>query len=180
MSNSPRDWALIGLFAALISAFGLLGILPLGPIPVTPQNLGAMLAGTLLGARRGVAAVVCFELLTFAGLPLLAGGRGGIAPLVGPSAGYLIGWIPGTLVIGLLARPSGRSYHLGRALAANIIGGIAVVYAVGIPVSAWWFHSRVVAIAVSTVQFLPGDLAKAVISAFVGRSVSRALPDGCR
>jgi biotin transport system substrate-specific component len=137
-----------------------------------------MLAGTLLGARRGVAAVASFELLTFAGLPLLAGGRGGIAPLFGPSAGYLIGWIPGVLVIGLLARPSARGYHLGRALAANLIGGIAVVYAVGIPVAAWWFHSHVVAIAVSTVQFLPGDLAKAVISAFVGRSVSRALPGG--
>ena len=61
-----------------------------------------MLAGGILGARKGLLAVLVFLVLTTAGLPLLAGGRGGLGVWAAPSAGYLVGWLVGAWVIGLL------------------------------------------------------------------------------
>ncbi|MDF0730110.1 biotin transporter BioY [Pseudomonas entomophila] len=172
----PRDLALVALFAALIAALGLFGILPLGPVAITAQTLGVMLAGTLLGPRRAVLAVLCFHALTLAGLPLLSGGRGGLAPLFGPSAGFLIGWLPGVAVIAWLAPRAGKGYSVGRALLANLLGGILVIYALGLPVAAWRLGSGVSASLLAAVEFLPGDLIKAVIAALIGRSVFRAFP----
>ena len=74
-----RDIARIAVFAALIAALGLVSAIPIPglPVPVTTQTLGVMLAGAVLGPRRGAAAVAVFLLLVFIGLPLLSGGRGG-------------------------------------------------------------------------------------------------------
>ncbi|MBD9579190.1 biotin transporter BioY [Pseudomonas sp. PDM23] len=172
----PRDLALIALFAALIAVLGLFGVLPLGPVAITAQTLGVMLAGTLLGPRRAVLAVLCFQALTLAGLPLLSGGRGGLAPLFGPSAGFLLGWLPGVAVIAWMAPRDGRHYSLGRALLANFVGGILVIYAAGLPVAAWRLGSGLGASVLAAVEFLPGDLLKVVLASLIGRSLFRAFP----
>ncbi|WP_437882350.1 biotin transporter BioY [Pseudomonas sp. LRF_L74] len=172
----PRDLALIALFAALIAALGLFGIIPIGPVAITAQTLGVMLAGTLLGPRRAVFAVLAFIALTLAGLPLLSGGRGGLAPLFSPSAGFLLGWLPGVAVIAWLApRPTAR-YSLVRAALANIVGGILVIYACGLPVAAWRLGSGLGASLLAAVEFLPGDLIKAAVAVLIGRSIARAYP----
>jgi biotin transport system substrate-specific component len=71
----------------------------ISPVPITLQPLGVMLAGSVLGARFGAKyeahSQILFLTLVVAGLPLLSGGRGGISVLVGPSAGYLIGYVAG-------------------------------------------------------------------------------------
>jgi len=172
----PRDLALIALFAALIAALGLFGMIPLGPVAITAQTLGVMLAGTLLGVRRSVLAVLCFQVLTLAGLPLLSGGRGGLAVLFSPSAGYFLGWLPGVLTIASLAPRQGKPYSLIRALLANVLGGIVVIYAFGLPVAAWRLGSGVSATVLAAVEFLPGDIIKAVVAALIGRSLLRAFP----
>ena len=69
-------------------------------VPITFQTLGVMLAGGILGARKGFLAVLLLEVLVAAGLPLLSGGRGGIGVFFGPTAGYLLGWLLGVVVIG--------------------------------------------------------------------------------
>ncbi|MFZ0157482.1 MAG: biotin transporter BioY, partial [Kineosporiaceae bacterium] len=70
---SSRDLALVAVFAALIAALGLAGVIyPFGSVvPITAQTLGVMLAGSILGARRGVLAVLTFLVLVAAGLPWL-------------------------------------------------------------------------------------------------------------
>ena len=77
--STARDLAQIAIFAALIAALGLPGTITVGPtgVPITLQTLGVMLAGGILGARKGFLSVLVFLVLTSAGLPLLAGGRGG-------------------------------------------------------------------------------------------------------
>ena len=175
-----RDLALVAVFAALIAALGLTGTLyPFGAVvPITAQTLGVMLAGSLLGARRGTVAVLVFLALVAAGLPLLSGGRGGLGVFARPSAGFLLGWVPGAAVVGVLAA---RARRRGRALvpalvAANVIGGIAVVYLIGVPVMAWLGHYTLArALTLSTV-FLPGDLLKAVLAAVVTAAVGRGYP----
>ena len=98
--STARDLAQIAIFAALIAALGLPGTITVGStgVPITLQTLGVMLAGGILGARKGFLAVAVFLVLTTAGLPLLAGGRGGLGIWAGASAGYLVGWLVGVVV----------------------------------------------------------------------------------
>lgn len=175
-----RDLALVATFAALIAALGLPGMIniPGNPVPITLQTMGVMLAGSLLGARRGALAVLTFLALVAAGLPLLAGGRGGLAVFAGPSAGYLVGWVLGAFVIGWLVQRRLPRYSLWWGGLANVLGGIVVVYAVGIPVTAAVLGTTgLVATAIAAAAFLPGDLAKVVIATSVAAAVHRAVPD---
>lgn len=177
-----RDLALVAAFAALIAVLGLAGSLyPFGAaVPITAQTLGVMLAGSVLGRRRGAAAVVLFLVLVFAGMPWLAGGRGGLGVLAGPSAGFLVGWPLGAAAIGLLVarRPPHhrRTTLLGWLVLANLVGGIAVVYALGVPVLAWRTDVSLATAALGSALFLPGDVIKAVVSAVVTAGVMRGYP----
>src|SRR5690606_41596747 len=96
---TARDMAQVAVFAALIAALGLPGAITVGfsGVPITLQTLGVLLAGAVLGARKGTAAVLVFIALTLIGLPLLSGGRTGLTALAGPRAGDPIGSLPAGL-----------------------------------------------------------------------------------
>lgn len=176
--STARDLALIAVFAALIAVLGLPGMIaPFGnAVPITLQTFGVMLAASLLGARRGALSVLLFLALVAIGLPLLAGGRGGLAVFAGPSVGYLIGWVLGAVVTGLLIQRAGR-YRLGWAILANVVGCMGVVYLVGIPLQAAITGTSLSVAALSSLAFLPGDLIKVVLAATVAGAVHRAVPD---
>lgn len=176
--HTARDLAQVAVFAALIAALGLPGTIVVGAtgVPITLQTLGVMLAGSLLGARKGFLAVGVFQLLTLVGLPLLAGGRGGPGVWASPTAGYLVGWLVGVVVIGVLTARHGGSGPVWVGIVINVVGGMLVVYAFG---SAWVAIRTGVplwtAIA-GNALFMPGDVAKAVVAAVVSRQVHRAYP----
>jgi biotin transport system substrate-specific component len=173
-----RDLALIAVFAALIAALGLPGTLtPFGEAaPITAQTLGVMLAGSILGARRGALAVLTFLVLVAAGLPLLAGGRGGLSVFVGKSAGFLLGFLVGAWVIGRLVELWPSRQRIDGLVFANVVGGIVVMYACGAPVMAWVGNlSLGKAIALSAI-YLPGDLIKVAVASIVTAAVVRGYP----
>ncbi|GGL88246.1 biotin transporter BioY [Nakamurella endophytica] len=176
--TTARDLAQVAVFAALLAALGLPGTVTLGTtaVPITLQTLGVMLAGGLLGARRGLLAVLVFDALVLAGLPLLAGGRGGIGVLAGVSAGYLVGWLPGVVVIGLLSRRLLPRRPLWLGIVVQVVGGIVVIYAIGVPWTAVRAHLPLWTAVVDAGKFLPGDAVKAVVAAAVCRQVHRAYP----
>jgi len=164
----------IAVFAALIVVLGTV-IVPLpGGVPITAQTLGVMLAGLVLGPRLAPLAVTLVLALAAVGLPVLAGGRGGLGVFVGPSAGYLLGWIAGVVVIGLLLR-AGRFTWWRTALAA-LVGGVLVVYAFGIPVQALVTGVPLDLTALSSLAFLPGDLIKVTAATLVAVALRRAYP----
>ncbi|GAB3476346.1 biotin transporter BioY [Nocardiopsis coralliicola] len=163
------------MFAALIAVLSMPFAIPVGPVPITLQSLGVMLAPSILGAKRGTLAVLTFLALVLAGLPLLPGGRGGVEPFIGPTGGYMVGWVFGALVIGLLVRSAARR-PFWILFAANAVGGIAVVYLVGIPWTALYTGDFTAAALLGAVAFLPGDLAKAALAAAVAAGVQRAYP----
>lgn len=168
------DLARIAVFAALIIVLGTV-IVPLpGGVPITGQTLGVMLAGLVLGARRAPLAILVVLALAAIGLPVLAGGRGGLGAFVGPTAGYMLGWIGGAVVIGLIAH-SGRIVWWRTGL-ATVIGGILVVYLFGIPVQAAVTGVPLDLTALSTVAFLPGDLLKAGAATALAVALRRAYP----
>lgn len=164
----------IAVFAALIIVLGTV-IVPLpGGVPITGQTLGVMLAGLVLGPRLAPLAVALVLALAAVGLPVLAGGRGGLGVFVGPSAGYLLGWIAGVVVIGLLLR-TGRFTWWRVALAA-LVGGVFVVYAFGIPIQALVTGVPLGPTALSSLAFLPGDLIKVTAATLVAVALRRAYP----
>lgn len=176
---SVRDLAQIAIFAALIAALGFPGAISLGAsiVPITLQTLGVMLAGAILGARKGFLAVLLLLALTAAGLPLLSGGRGGLVWFTtSPSAGYPYGWLLGVVVIGVLTSWLLPRYPFWPALAATALGGIVAVYLIGVPVTALNLGLPLWAALVDSVKFLPGDLVKVVVTVLVAKQVHRAYP----
>jgi biotin transport system substrate-specific component len=172
-----RDLALVATFAGLIAAFGIVPAFtpPGSSVPVTAQSLAVMLAGAILGARRGAASALLFVALVAVGLPLLSGGRGGLGLFVGPSVGFLVGFPVAAYVIGWLAERGGPAYHLPWGVVANLVGGVVVLYAFGIAGMALVLGS-VQAAVVALWVFVPGDLVKVVVGAFVARGVHAAYP----
>ena len=172
-----KDLAYIALFAAITAVLGLVPAVPIGPVPITAQTLGVMLAGSVLGARRGFLSQLLFLVLVAVGLPLLSSGTGGLAPFAGPYAGYILSWPVGAFVIGWLTERFWSRFNVAWAFTANVLGGLVVVDVIGAAVlgivndlSFWhaaWFGALV---------FVPGDLVKAAIAAVVAVQVRRSYP----
>ena len=127
-----RNLTMIALFAALIAALGLIPKFTLGfGVPITAQSLGVMLCGTVLGAWRGGLAALLFVALVALGLPLLAGGRGGLGVFASPTVGFLVGFPIGAFVTGFIM-DQWRNAPVGLAAGVSaVLGGILVVYAFG-------------------------------------------------
>ncbi len=171
---TARDLARIAVFAALTAGFGLLGSFTVvGVVPITLQTLGVMLAGAVLGPWRGSASMALLILGVALGLPLLAGGRGGLGVFVTPTAGYLIGWIVAPIIIGLIV---GKRPVWWRVALGSVIGGILVIYIFGIPVQAWFTQLSIGETIITSLVFLPGDLVKVVITTIVTMGLYRAYP----
>ena len=178
MTASTRDSSAtlgrVAVFAALIIVLGTV-VVPLpGGVPITGQTLGVMLAGLVLGPRIAPWSIALVLALAAVGLPVLAGGRGGLGVFVGPTVGYMLGWIAGVVVIGLIMR-TGRFTWWCAAVAA-LVGGVLVVYAFGIPVQALVTGVRLDLTALSSLVFLPGDLIKVTAATLVVVALRRAYP----
>lgn len=170
------DIARIAVFAALIAVLGLPGSINVGAVPITAQTLGVMLAGAVLGARRGAIAVVVVLVLVAIGLPLLSGGRGGLGVFVAPSAGYLLGWIVGAFVVGLIVRRGASRPTWWRVALGSIVGGILVVYLFGIPIQSALTGLPLGETIITSLIFIPGDLIKAALTVLITMSLWRAYP----
>jgi biotin transport system substrate-specific component len=175
---TPGDLTQAAVFAALIAALGLPGTITIGPsgVPITVQTLGVMLAGSILGPRKGALAVGLFAVLAIAGLPILAGARTGLVSLASPTAGFFVGWLPAVVVIGALSALMMPRYRVGWGIVINVVGGMVVIYTfgtLGLMIRtdlSWW-----AALSTNGI-YVPGDIAKAVITAFVAAQVHRARP----
>jgi len=165
---------LVSMFTAILAVLAYVAVpLPFSPVPVTGQTFGIMLTGLLLGKKRGVMSVVLLLLLGVIGVPVFSGGRAGLSVLVGPTGGYLLGWILSVVVIDeLRSRIQGFK---GMAI-ASLIGGVLVVYAVGVP----WLAASTgmtlgAALTAGALPFIPGDLFKVAVAAMTAARMPKVL-----
>lgn len=167
-SQQLRMTVYAALFAALIAAGAYIAI-PVGPVPIILQNFFVMLAGLLLGRRWGAGCVGLYLLAGALGLPVFAGGTGGIGRILGPTGGYLLSYLPAVWLIGLLAEKGG-SRVLFDCIA--LVCGALVVYAGGVG----WLKmlsglSWPKAISAGMFVFLPGDAVKIAAALPIARTL---------
>ncbi|EPY2282349.1 biotin transporter BioY [Clostridium sporogenes] len=169
-----RDMIYSALFATIIGVSSYITIpLPISPVPVTAQSLAVMLAGCVLTPIQAALSMVTFLLMGVIGIPVFSGGRAGIGIIVGKTGGYLIGFFIGAIIISLLVR---KNKSLVNMIIACFIGGIVVVHILG---SAWLGQVTSIGIKkaflLGSAPFIPGDLIKAVVAAFIGRKLSKSM-----
>jgi biotin transport system substrate-specific component len=162
-----RSWAvdagLVAGGAALTALLAQVAIpLPFTPVPVTGQTFAVLTTGAALGARRGVLSQGLYVLLGLAGLPVFAGGHGGLATLLGPNGGYLLGFILAAALLGYLAE---RGWDRGRRVVLAMILGEVALYAVGVPWLSAYVGGLGRAIVLGFLPFLVGDAVKLALAA---------------
>jgi biotin transport system substrate-specific component len=160
-----RDLVLILQGSLVIAASAQVAIpLPFTPVPITGQTFGVLLVGMALGSRRGALAVLVYLAEGALGLPVFAEFRGGLAVLLGPTGGYLAGFLPAAWAVGALAE-RGFDRSLPRTLLAFAIGNV-IIYLFGL----LWL-SRFVpwpgTLAAGITPFLIGDAIKAILAALL-------------
>lgn len=156
------------LLAALTAAGAYIAI-PIGPIPIVLQNLFIFLTGLLLGSKWGAASVAVYLLAGASGLPIFAGGTGGLGRLLGPTGGYLLGYLPAVYVIGIISE---KMNHRRFYDTLAVVCGTIIIYTCGIT----WLKiitgmSLTKTLAVGMYPFLPGDALKIVAAVIIAKSL---------
>ena len=137
--------------------------LPISPVPITGQTFAVLMLAALLGSKRGVLAIIAYLVEGILGLPVFAGGMGP-ATLIGPTGGYLVGFIAVAYVVGKLAE-MGWDRRVSTTIAAMLAGEI-VLYTFGVCWLAIMTNIRI-ALAVGLYPFIIGDILKVVLAAAV-------------
>ncbi|OPY30069.1 MAG: BioY family protein [Methanocella sp. PtaU1.Bin125] len=166
-SSYVRKMVYASLFAALTAAAAWISIpIPLSPLPVTLQTLFTMLSGAVLGPYFGVLAMIVYVLLGLIGLPVFAAGQSGPGVLFGPWGGYLIGFVFGAAVTGLIAGAKEKP-GLAWLCMAMAVGDI-VVYVFGVAQLALILQITLdKAILIGFFPFVPGDILKLAIATVI-------------
>jgi biotin transport system substrate-specific component len=179
-AEAPRVLLTAGLLVAgvgVLTAGAWLSV-PFYPVPLTMQTLAVLLVGGLLGPTLGVSTVAAYLLAGAMGAPVFHSGLGGLAVLLGPTGGYLVGFLPAVFLMGLAA----QRFRAGMSVARRpekglqslrgivvlsggaVLAGLAI-YCVGVPwLSLFTGRSLSDAVALGVVPFLLGDLLKTAVA----------------
>lgn len=137
----------------------------IGPIPISFTNLAIYFALYLLGWKKGTVSYLVYLLIGIVGLPVFSGFVGGIGKFLGPTGGYIVGFIPMAIIAGILIdRFKNRWIHL-----LGMLVGTAICYAFG---TAWYClqtgSTLVPALGLCVFPFIPGDLVKMIAAMLLG------------
>ena len=172
MSREPlstRGMIYASMFGAL-TAIGALISIPLQPVPVTLQTLFLYLAGSLLGGSLGALSQVLYVILGVIGLPVFSGGKAGLGVFLGPTGGYLIGFIAGAFVTGRIIEVREKPGLVWIVLA--MLAGTAAVYTLGVLQLVLIGKLSVgKAATVGVLPFLPGDVLKIAAASVITMKV---------
>ena len=158
----PALKAFLVVIGSLLLATSAQFKIPLYPVPVTGQTLVVLLIGMVYGPRLGGVTIAAYLLQGVMGLPVFAGGAFGIATLLGPTGGYLLGFLVAAIIMGILAERG-----MGRGIISTIVAmmiGNLVIYVVG---ASWLasFTGVEKALTAGVLPFLYGDILKLVVAA---------------
>lgn len=163
---------LTAVFAALLCICSQI-VVPIGMVPITLQTAAVYIIALALGPGLGTAAIAIYLLLGAVGLPVFSGGHGGIAVLVGPTAGFLWGFLLAPVVCGLVMKRLNRAKLVPYIVA--LIPTFLVVFGLGL---LWLKYSLSLtwgaAMMAGVIPFLLGDALKILLSALIARGLYRS------
>src|SRR4030066_809482 len=105
-------WMVFASLMAALTAVGAYIHVPFGPVPIVLSTLFVILSGLLLGSRWGLTSMALYLLVGAIGIPVFAGGKGGFAHFLGPTGGYLFGYVLSAWITGLISERSPDSMVL--------------------------------------------------------------------
>lgn len=167
-----RSLIITALFAAIIGVMAQLTI-PLPLVPITGQTLAIGIAATILGARYGTLSVLLYIAIGSIGVPVFAEFSAGLSVVVGPTGGFLIGFIPATFIIGLFLEKLGFTFK--NAIIANIIGMLITLAFGTVWLKIATDLSWVSALASGFTPFLIVGTIKAILASWIGIIVRKRL-----
>jgi len=183
VKNKAYDITIIAVSAALITVCSWISI-PVGPVPVTLQTLAVLAVLLTIGGRRGTIAIAVFLALGAVGVPVFAGFKGGPAAFIGPTGGFLTGFIVSSLLFWLLEKLVFA--RLMTTPAKRIVFGIVnslifelVLYTVGLICFITVYAAQTGPVGLGTVlgwcviPFIIPDLIKIVAASVIGSRASR-------
>lgn len=175
MSNSRiKMLILAALFAALTAVCSQIIIpLPFTLVPINLATLAVFLAGALLGKKWGTVSMAVYVALGMIGLPVFASMQGGIGVLVGPTGGYIVGYIVAAIIIGIMVDHSKKKLW---AYPVAMLAGLASCYLIG---TTWYTISMqtnfIVALAACVIPFLIGDALKIIVASLLSVKLRKIL-----
>jgi biotin transport system substrate-specific component len=169
-THELRMMVFASLFAALAAVGAYIQIpIPFSPVPVTLQVFFVLLAGSMLKSKWGGLSMIVYTLLGIAGLPVFAGGSSGMGVLLGPTGGYITGFILAAYVIGKLSEKAEKADKSGLFInALNMSAGVLILYACGF--IQLMFVADIgpgTALALGVIPFLPGEIIKTGVAAYI-------------
>ncbi len=169
--RTTRDLALAALMTALVGVGAYLSIPLYGGIPFTLQVLFVLLAGLVLGSRLAMLSMIAYVLIGLIA-PVYAGGTSGLGILFGPPGGYIWGFVVAAWLVGLLVERTGVRSVAGYAIVS--LAGLIPIYLLGASWLAIQLHTTGFNVVIwgGVLQFLPGDVLKAVAAALAMRSLA--------
>ena len=145
----------------------------IGPIPITLATFGIYLVSALLGVKYATMSVIIYLILGVVGVPVFSGFNGGVQRIVGMTGGYLLGYLPCSLIISLIISGAKRSFILY--LVAMLIGTV-ILYSIGTIWYIWQTGNTIfAALGLCVVPFLPGDVIKLVAASLLGYELNKRL-----
>jgi len=171
-SKKLKEMILASMFAAIIAVAAQI-MINIPPVPFTLQTIAAMLTATISPRSYTIVAIILYLALGMVGVPVFAGMKSGLAILIGPTGGYLIGLIPATVFISSYVGFFKRNKR--HAIIANMVGALIIlIFGViwfKIVANLSWEH----ALESGLFIFIIPELIKAILAAFVGLQIRSRL-----
>jgi biotin transport system substrate-specific component len=175
---NAKDIVYSAMMAGLIAVMALFPPIPIAftLTPITLQSLGVMLAGSLLGAKRGFISLILFLFLMIANFPVLSGLVGGAQQFLTVSGGFLIAYPIAAFIIGWLTERLWNKLNFLVMFCINFFGGIVILYLIGVP---WMSHIAKISLTHGfyySLSFLIGDTIKVLIACWISLVFKKHYP----
>ena len=170
---SVQKMAIIALMTAVLCILAPISIpVFISPVPISLGVLAVYLTAYVLSPLDATISVIIFILLGTFGLPVFSGYSGGLSKLVGPTGGYIIGFLFTVYISSLFI-------HLKKGIIFDVIGmitGLALCYILG---TIWFSYQQgkgfIASLLLCVVPFLIGDAIKIIVAVILGTQINKRL-----
>jgi biotin transport system substrate-specific component len=165
---------LISLMTAVICILGPLSLpIPISPVPISLTNLAIFFSVVILGCKNGTISYLVYLLIGFAGIPVFSYFTAGPSKLLGPTGGYLIGFIFLALIAGFFVDKFPDRIYMYM---AGMALGMCVAYLLGTGWLAWQANLDLkAALFAGVIPYIPGDIIKIILAAVFGTTIRKRI-----